>query len=221
MAILRPELVIFDCDGVLVDSEAIANATLAAALTEWGLAMTGPEARARWIGRSMKSVEADLRAEMGERLPDGWLEEVEARDFALFRAQLQAVPHARDAVEAVHAAGLATCVASSGSPAKMEVTLGVTGLMPLFGGRVYSARQVARGKPHPDLFLFAAAQMGIAPAQAVVIEDSPAGVTGAVAAGMRVLGYAGDQLTDRAALAAAGATVFEDMRAVPGLLGLG
>ncbi|BCW88638.1 6-phosphogluconate phosphatase [Alphaproteobacteria bacterium SO-S41] len=221
MTDLKPDLVIFDCDGVLVDSEAIANETLAGALSEWGLAMTGPEARARWIGRSMTTVEAELRRELGDRLPEGWLEEVEARDFAIFRARLEAVPAVRGAIEAVQAAGIATCVASSGSHAKMDVTLGVTGLKPLFEGRIYSSRQVARGKPHPDLFLFAAAEMGIAPEQAVVIEDSPAGVTGAVAAGMRVLGYAGDPLTERAALAAAGAELFEDMRDVPRLLGLG
>lgn len=215
------DLVIFDCDGVLVDSEAIANATLAAALSEWGLAITGAEARARWIGRSMKSVAIELRAELGDRLPDGWLEEVEARDFALFRERLEAVPHVRGAVEAVQAAGLATCVASSGSHAKMEVTLGVTGLRPLFEGRVFSAREVARGKPHPDLFLYAAARMGVPAERAVVIEDSPAGVAGAVAAGMRVLGYAGDALTEREALAAAGAVLFDDMREVPRLLGLG
>ncbi|MBL9011378.1 MAG: HAD-IA family hydrolase [Alphaproteobacteria bacterium] len=215
------DLVIFDCDGVLVDSEAIANATLAAALSEWGLAITGAEARARWIGRSMKSVGIELRAELGDRLPDGWLEEVEARDFALFRERLEAVPHVRGAVEAVQAAGLATCVASSGSHAKMEVTLGVTGLRPLFEGRVFSAREVARGKPHPDLFLYAAARMGVPAERAVVIEDSPAGVAGAVAAGMRVLGYAGDALTEREALAAAGAVLFDDMREVPRLLGLG
>lgn len=215
------DLVIFDCDGVLVDSEAIANATLAAALSEWGLAITGAEARARWIGRSMKSVGIELRAELGDRLPDGWLEEVEARDFALFRERLEAVPHVRGAVEAVQAAGLATCVASSGSHAKMEVTLGVTGLRPLFEGRVFSAREVARGKPHPDLFLYAAARMGVPAERAVVIEDSPAGVAGAVAAGMRVLGYAGDALTEREALAAAGAVLFDDMRDVPRLLGLG
>ena len=215
------DLVIFDCDGVLVDSEAVANATLAAALSEWGLAITGAEARARWIGRSMKSVGIELRAELGDRLPDGWLEEVEARDFALFRERLEAVPHVRGAVEAVQAAGLATCVASSGSHAKMEVTLGVTGLRPLFEGRVFSAREVARGKPHPDLFLYAAARMGVPAERAVVIEDSPAGVAGAVAAGMRVLGYAGDALTEREALAAAGAVLFDDMREVPRLLGLG
>ena len=215
------DLVIFDCDGVLVDSEAIANATLAAALSEWGLAITGAEARARWIGRSMKSVGIELRAELGDRLPDGWLEEVEARDFALFRERLEAVPHVRGAVEAVQAAGLATCVASSGSHAKMEVTLGVTGLRPLFEGRVFSAREVARGKPHPDLFLYAAARMGVPAERAVVIEDSPAGVAGAVAAGMRVLGYAGDALTEREALAAAGAGLFDDMRDGPRLLGLG
>ncbi len=220
MSLLPPDLVIFDCDGVLVDSEAIANATLAEALSEWGFPITAAEARARWLGRSMKSVGIELKAELGDRLPEGWLEEVEARDFAVFRARLEAVPHVRGAVEAVQAAGLASCVASSGSHAKMEVTLGVTGLWPLFEGRIFSAREVARGKPHPDLFLHAAARMGVEPGRAVVIEDSPAGVAGAVAAGMRVLGYAGDALTDRAALIAAGAILFEDMREAPRLLGL-
>lgn len=220
MPLLSPDLVIFDCDGVLVDSEAISNATLAEALSEWGFPITAAEARARWLGRSMKSVGIELKAELGDRLPEGWLDEVEARDFAVFRARLEAVPHVRGTVEAVQAAGLATCVASSGSHAKMEVTLGVTGLWPLFEGRIFSAREVARGKPHPDLFLHAAARMGIEPGRAVVIEDSPAGVAGAVAAGMRVLGYAGDALTDRAALLAAGAIPFEDMREAPRLLGL-
>lgn len=217
---LRPTLVIFDCDGVLVDSEAIANATLAAALSEWGMAISAAEARARWIGRSMKTVGEEVRATLGDRLPAGWLEEVEARDFAIFREKLKAVPGARAAVEAVRASGIASCVASSGSLEKMAVTLRVTGLLPLFEGRVFSSRQVTRGKPFPDLFLFAAGRMGVAPVDALVVEDSPAGVTGAVAAGMRVFGYAGDPLTDAGALAAAGASVFRDMADLPGLLGL-
>jgi HAD superfamily hydrolase (TIGR01509 family) len=220
MTLSVPELVIFDCDGVLVDSEAIANATLAEALTGWGFAITGAEARARWVGLSMKSVGEDLRREIGPGLPDDWLEQVEALDFARFRAELKAVPGVRAAVEAVQAAGLKTCVASSGSPAKMDVTLGATGLMPLFAGRVFSSRQVARGKPAPDLFLFAAGQMGIAPERTVVIEDSPAGVRGAVAAGMRALGYAGDPITDRVALAEAGAELFDDMAQLPALIGI-
>lgn len=217
---LRPSLVIFDCDGVLVDSEAIANATLAGALTGWGYPITGPEARRRWVGRSMKSVGDDLRAELGDALPADWLEQIEARDYALFRERLKAVEGAREAVEAVVEAGVRACVASSGSLEKLAVTLGVTGLAPLFEGRVFSSRQVARGKPAPDLFLFAAERMGVAPADAIVIEDSPAGAIGAVAAGMRVLGYAGDPETDAAALEAAGAELFTHMRAVPSLLGL-
>jgi HAD superfamily hydrolase (TIGR01509 family) len=220
MPILRPDLVIFDCDGVLVDSEAIANQTLAAALTEWGYPITGAEARRRWVGRSMKTVGADLKAELGDKLPGDWLEQIEARDYAIFRERLQAVPFARAAVLAVQAAGIATCVASSGALEKMAVTLGATGLAPLFQGRIFSSRQVARGKPAPDLFLFAAERVGVDPAGCVVIEDSPAGVTGAVAAGMRVLGYVGDPETDAAAVEAAGATLFSDMRALPALLGL-
>lgn len=215
-----PDLVIFDCDGVLVDSEAIANHTLAEALTEWGLPITGAEARRRWIGRSMKTVGESLREEMGDRLPADWLEQIEARDYARFRTALKPVPGAREAVEAVQRAGLKTCVASSGSIEKMDVTLSVTGLMPLFEGRIFSSRQVKRGKPFPDLFLHAAAAMGVLPARCVVIEDSPAGATGAVAAGMRVLGYAGDPETDAAALAATGATLFRDMVDLPGLVGL-
>jgi HAD superfamily hydrolase (TIGR01509 family) len=220
MSILRPDLVIFDCDGVLVDSEAIANATLAAALTEWGHPISGSEARRRWVGRSMKSVGEDLKAELGAALPDDWLAQVEARDFAIFRERLQPVPGAREAVMAVQAAGLATCVASSGSLDKMAVTLGVTGLAPLFEGRIFSSWQVARGKPAPDLFLFAAARMGAAPTNCIVIEDSPAGVMGAVAAGMRVLGYAGDAETGATALAAAGACLFHDMGQLPAQIGI-
>jgi len=216
----RPDLVIFDCDGVLVDSEAIANATLAAALTEWGCPITGPEARRRWVGRSMKTVGEDLKVELGEALPADWLEQIEARDYAIFRERLRAVPGAREAVLAVQAAGIPTCVASSGSLDKMAVTLGVTGLAPLFTGRIFSSRQVARGKPSPDLFLFAAKQMGIDPAGCVVIEDSPAGVTGAVAAGMRVFGYVGDPDTEAAAVETAGAVLFHDMADLPRALGL-
>lgn len=209
-------LVIFDCDGVLVDTEGIANDTLAAALTGWGLPMTGVEARRRFMGRSMKAVAEELASELV--LPEGWLDALEARDFATFRASLRTVPYVREAVERVEALGFATCVASSGSFAKMDVTLGVTGLLPLFAGRIFSAHQVARGKPHPDLFLFAAERMGHRPEGCVVVEDSVPGVKAAVAAGMGVWGYAGDPLTDAVGLEAAGARLFRDMRELPGLL---
>lgn len=215
---MRPSLVIFDCDGVLVDSEGIANRTLAAAVTDLGLAMTEADSRREFVGLSMTSVMARIETLTGKPLPADWLPALQARTYDRFRAGLQAVPGVRAAVEAVQAAGIATCVASSGTPDKIELTLGLTGLAPLFAGRIFSAVEVARGKPAPDLFLHAAARMGFVPAQAVVVEDSVPGVTGAVAAGMRALGLARE--TDARLLAAAGAETFTDMAALPRLLGL-
>lgn len=215
---MPPSLVIFDCDGVLVDSEGIANRTLAAAVTDLGLAMDEAGSRREFVGLSMKSVMARIEALTGRPLPPGWLAGLQARTYDGFRAGLQAVPGIRSAVDAIQAAGIATCVASSGTPDKMALTLGLTGLAPLFSGRLFSAVEVARGKPAPDLFLHAAARMGFAPTEAVVIEDSVPGVTGAVAAGMRALGFARE--TDAHLLAGAGAEIFTDMIALPGLLGL-
>lgn len=215
-----PALVIFDCDGVLVDSEAIANDTLAEALTALGLPMSGAEARRRFVGLSFVSVCRKLTDEFGLRLPPQWADEVEARDFAAFRARLEPVSGVRELIAAVDAAGIKKCIASSGSFAKMDVTLGVTGLKSHFGGAIFNASQVARGKPAPDLFLHAARMMDVAPATAIVIEDSVYGVIGARAAGMRVIGYCGDPLTDQSALAAAGADIVTAMREVPGLLGI-
>jgi HAD superfamily hydrolase (TIGR01509 family) len=143
---------------------------------------------------------------------------------AAFVRELEPVPGVVAVLDAVAAAGVATCVASQGPPEKMVVSLGVTGLRPRFEGRIFSAYQVERGKPHPDLFLFAAETMGVAPGFCVVIEDSPLGVTAAIAAGMSVLGFAppqGDGADEGADLAAAGAALFRDMAELPGLLGLG
>lgn len=218
---MTPLLVIFDCDGVLVDSEAIANDTLAEALTALGLPMSGVEARRRFVGLSFASVCRKLTDEHGLALPSGWADEVEARDFAAFRARLQPVPGVRELIAAIDAAGIKKCVASSGSFAKMDVTLGVTGLKALFDGAIFSASQVARGKPAPDLFLHAARMMDVPPADALVIEDSVYGVMGARAAGMRVIGYCGDPLTDRNALEKAGAEIVTDMTEVPRLIGIG
>ncbi|WP_199698926.1 HAD family hydrolase [Oleomonas cavernae] len=215
---MRPSLVIFDCDGVLVDSEGPANRCLGEAVTALGLPMDEAGSRAQFVGLSMTSVMARIEAMTGRPLPAGWLAALQAKTYACFRAELQAIPGVRAAIERILAAGIATCVASSGSPDKMELTLGLTGLRPLFGDRLFSAVQVARGKPAPDLFLLAARRMGLAPEATVVVEDSVPGVTGAVAAGMRALGFARD--TDAALLAAAGAETFDDMGALPRLIGL-
>ena len=212
-------LVIFDCDGVLVDSEPLANASLSRALRAQGLDWPVEETMRRLMGRSLKSCVEIVEAELGRKLPDDFLETMQARTYQSFRdAPLQAVPGVRDAVTAVQGAGLATCVASSGAPEKMRFTLGLTGLWELFEGRIFSASEVPRGKPFPDLFLHAAIRMDVQPFACTVVEDSVPGVQAARAAGMRVLAYAGAPYADRAALRAAGGEVFDDMALLPGLV---
>ena len=212
-------LVIFDCDGVLVDSEPLANASLSRAVREQGLDWSVEETMRRLMGRSLKSCVEIIEAELGRPVPADFLETMQARTYQSFRdAPLQAVPGVKDAVMAVQQAGHATCVASSGAPEKMRFTLGLTGLWELFEGRVFSASQVPRGKPFPDLFLHAAIRMDVQPFDCTVIEDSVPGVQAARSAGMRVLAYAGAPYADRAALAKAGGETFDDMRLLPGLL---
>ncbi len=217
----RPPLhVIFDCDGVLVDSEPIANACLAAALAAEGLMLEVAEVRRRYVGLSMKSAIARIEAELGHPLPEGWEAALQDETFRQLRAQVRAVPHVAAAVEAIKEKGVLVSVASSGSVRKMTLTLGTSGLLSLFHPRLMTADQVERGKPFPDLFQMTARLAGIVPEQTVVVEDSLPGVQAAVAAHMRVFGYAGDPMTDGAALQAAGAVVFTDMRDLPMLLGL-
>lgn len=215
---MPPALVIFDCDGVLVDSETIANRALIAALAAEGWTLDEAESRRLFVGLSLASVVARIETELGRALPGDWLARLQAGTYERFRAELRAVPGAAAAVRAVQAAGIATCVASSGTPDKLALTLGLTGLAPLFGPQVFSASAVARGKPFPDLFHHAAARMGVAPEHCLVVEDSVPGVTAALAAGMAVLGFARE--TPAATLAQAGARIFHEMGALPALLGL-
>lgn len=212
-----PELVIFDCDGVLVDSEPPANRVFAEMLAEHGLDLGFEGTVALLKGLSLKSCLALLATRFDLDLPDDFVDRLERRTYTAFRAELAAVPGVREAVAGL---GRPYCVASSGEIEKMRFTLGLTGLLDLFDGRLYSAEQVARGKPHPDLFLHAAAAMGHLPEACVVIEDSLPGVEAARAAGMAVFGFAGTALADAAALGAAGAAVFTDMARLPELLGL-
>src|SRR3954452_5433135 len=187
-------LVILDCDGVLVDSELVSNRVLAEMLTAIGVPMTMERSMGEFMGRSAAHVVGRSGELLGRPLPeDFYASYAVARDEALAR-ELQAVPGVAAALDALEAAGVTTCVASSGDHGKMRFTLGMTGLYDRFEGRIFSTTEVEQGKPAPDLFLHAAQQMGFAPADCVVVEDSPAGVTAARAAGMRVLGYAG--LTD-------------------------
>jgi len=212
-------LVIFDCDGVLVDSEPIANASFSAALAAQGLDWSIEETMRRLVGRSLKSCVEIVEAELGRKLPDDFLEKMQAVTYGRFRdAPLQPVEGVGDAVLALQAAGVETCVASSGAPEKMRFTLGLTGLWDLFGGRIFSSSQVPRGKPFPDLFLYAALSLDVQPFDCIVIEDSVPGVQAGRSAGMRVLAYAGAPYADRAGLAAAGGELFDEMKRLPGLV---
>jgi HAD superfamily hydrolase (TIGR01509 family) len=204
-------LVILDCDGVLVDSEPLSNRTLSQALAAIGVEMSQDECMRTFMGRSFTTVLDEIERRLGAPAPDTFEADYRQRMFAAFAAELRAVPGVEDALDRIEDP---TCVASSGRPEKIRFTLGHTGLLPRFEGRIFSASEVPRGKPHPDLFLHAAARMGFAPGHVVVVEDSRPGVEAAQAAGMRVLGYAGR--TDPDDLD--GAEIFTDMAALPELL---
>jgi HAD superfamily hydrolase (TIGR01509 family) len=212
------DLVIFDCDGVLVDSEPLANAVLARLLTEAGLPTSTEEAMATYVGLSMPSVVALAEERLGAAVPDDLVERYHAGVFAAFDRELRPVEGVVEVVDAVDALGWATCVASSGEHERMRRSLGRTGLYERFAGRIFSASEVERGKPHPDLFLHAAREMGADPAGCVVVEDSPFGVRAAVAAGMAAFGYADGEQAAR--LGELGATTFGSMRELPALLEL-
>ena len=216
----RPSLVIFDCDGVLIDSEKPASRVLAAALSDIGLALDAHQCRARYTGMSFRDCLADVEAMLGRPVPEDWLSVLRVRVFQTIEKEVTPIPHALDSVRSVHGAGLALCVASSSNPDYLERFLGKTGFAPFFGANVFSSKMVARGKPAPDLFLHAAACMKAEPRDCTVIEDSLPGVRGAVAAGMRVLGYAPEGEANSSPLAAAGAEIIRDMRELPQRLGI-
>lgn len=217
---MAPDLVIFDCDGVLVDSEHASARVLAEAMAEIGVPMPAEEVARRYRALALDVVEADVARRRGGPLPDGWIEAFRERRTAAFaRDGIPAVPGARAVVEAVARAGIDFCVASQGRLDKTRLTLALSGLADLFPDAVrFSADQVPRPKPAPDLFLHAARTLGHRSARCVVIEDSVPGVTAAHAAGMRVLAYAADG--DPEQLRAAGGEPFTAMDALPGLLGL-
>jgi HAD superfamily hydrolase (TIGR01509 family) len=213
-------LIIFDCDGVLVDTEPVSNRCFSEALNREGLAWDVPETMRRLIGRSLKSCVEIVEAELGRSLPPDFIERLQADTFAAFRSErVGAVAGVAAAIDALEAEGHRTCVASSGDIGKMRITLGAAGLWQRFEGRIFSAAQVARGKPFPDLFLLAAREMATAPIECVVVEDAVAGTQAAVAAGMRVVCYAAAPYAERAAMAAVGGTLFDDMRQLPALVG--
>jgi HAD superfamily hydrolase (TIGR01509 family) len=214
------QLVVFDCDGVLVDSETISNEVLARALTEQGLPTTLAQSRRDYQGLLLSEIDSRAQAKLGQSLAKDWIERYEHDRTIAFRHELCAVPGVAEAIQRIKAAGVAVCVASQGKLEKTRLSLELTKLDHSFHDEaLFSAYSVPRGKPHPDLLLHAARTMSAEPARCAVVEDTPSGVTAAVAAGMRVLGYTTD--SDAAALLRAGAEVFGAMEDLPGLLGIG
>jgi HAD superfamily hydrolase (TIGR01509 family) len=212
-----PALVIFDCDGVLVDSERISVAVEARVLTELGWPHTEDDVVRRFVGRSSADQLAELTEHLGPELTREFDERTTREIHEAFETDLCAVPGVDVLVTRLHQAGVPTCVASSGTHERMVRTLGVTGLQEHFSGRIYSATQVSRGKPAPDLFLHAAEAMGVAPRACAVVEDSVYGVQAAVAAGMTAYGFTGG-LAAPGALEAAGAVEFASMVALADVL---
>ncbi|MGJ8560689.1 MAG: HAD family hydrolase [Litorimonas sp.] len=183
------DLVIFDCDGVLVDSEPLSNAVMAEHITRLGWAMCGADAIQRFKGRTMVQVHQIIETHLDRRIDPGWRKAFHRDQEDRMRRELEAVSGVKALIARIHAAGLTTCVASQGRPEKMAISLSATELFNLFESRIFSAVDVANPKPAPDLFLYAANQMGVVPNRCVVIEDSVTGVDGARAAGMRVIGF--------------------------------
>ena len=208
------ELVIFDCDGVLIDSERLAVEVDVLALRELGWHLSEAEVIERFVGRSDRDTQEAIEAHLGRELPPGWGERYEQLQRQAFAAALAPVDGVLEALEQIM---LPSCVASSGTHEYLRYTLGLTGLYERFAGRIFSAEDVARGKPAPDLFLHAATRMAAAPAGCVVVEDSRSGVEAARAAGMRVVAFAGG-LSPAALLQGPNTILFDDMRELPRLL---
>ena len=216
----RPGLVIFDCDGVLVDSEPISLRLLLETLEAAGLHLGQAEADALFLGRSLATTREIVEREYGLAVTDDALDAMRRALYAAFRAELRPIAHITEALDALP---VPFCVASSSQPERVELSLAVTGLWPRFAGRAFSATMVARGKPAPDLFLFAAETLGYPPAACLVVEDSPAGIQAAKAAGMKVVAFTGGShaATDehRARIADLGPdAVIADMRLLPALV---
>ena len=214
---LPPKAVIFDCDGVVVDSEGPTLVMLRDDLARHGLDLTIADLEAGYVGGTVETCGIKARA-AGATLPDDWATDFYSRMYAMLRAHTPLIPGILTVLDALDAAGIPFAMGSNGTPEKMQITLGQHGLIDRFRGHLYSGQALGRPKPAPDLYLHAAAQLGIAPQDCVVIEDSAAGARAARAAGMRCMGYAPHGHENR--LIAEGAIPFTRMEDLPCLLGL-
>ena len=214
------QMVIFDCDGVLIDSEALCNRVESAMLTELGWPLSPAECHERFLGQSFHDMVPLIEARIGKPLGAAWVDRIVARLTAVLAVETRPIAGAWDALTGITALGLPWRIASNSSHTEMDAKFACVGWTSLVQGRVHSAASIiargGRGKPAPDVFLEAASAEGIAPAHCLVIEDSAAGAHAARAAGMACLGYAPDH--DGAALRAAGAMPFRPMHAIPALV---
>jgi HAD superfamily hydrolase (TIGR01509 family) len=183
----RPDLIIFDCDGVLVDSELLSCRCLSEVLAEFDIALSPQQALELFLGRSTKAIEQHYR-DLGQNVPDGFLPRLKSQVLTTFAASLQPIPGIAGVIADL---SVPFCVASSSDMDRVALSLEVTGLAPHFGKRIYTAQMVRQGKPAPDLFLHAAENMRAQPARTLVIEDSVSGVKAGKAAGMAVWGFVG------------------------------
>lgn len=208
----RFDLVIWDCDGVLIDSERLAVRTESQILTELGWPLSEADVVELFVGRSSRYMQTVIEEKLGR--PIDWKNQFERRVREASERELEPVEGVIDALNAI---ALPSCVASSSSHAMLDFKLGLTGLAERFAGRVYSADDVAHGKPDPAVFLFAASSMGVSPERCAVIEDSVSGVEAGVAAGMSVFAFTGG-VTSAEKLQRKGVVLFRSMRELPALL---
>ncbi len=206
---MSTELVIFDCDGVMVDSERLTIEVESRLITALGWPLAPGEVAERFLGRSDSYMVTEIEAVIGRAIPE-WRSEYECELRRAFTRELKPVDGVPDLLETLD---VQTCIASSGTHEKMALTLGLTGLWDHFDGRIFSVNEVGRGKPAPDLFLHAAASMEAAPDRCLVIEDSPSGIEAALAADMRCVAYAGG-LIPMERLERFGVPIIHDMRHV-------
>jgi len=214
---MRPELVIFDCDGVLVDSEVVSNQVMVNNLARYGLSLTLEECMDRFVGNTMMAVKTNAQ-NLGAQLPPDWIDEVYEETYARLKQGVPVIEGIAEILDTLDRAGIAYCVASNGSEEKMAITLGHTGLLTRFENAMFSAHSLGTAKPDPQMFLHAAKTFNATPGSCIVIEDSPSGVTAARRANMKCLGYAAHN--DGRKLAQEGAEVFHDMSKLIEILGI-
>tara|TARA_B100001113_G_C21105156_1_gene620543 strand:- start:56 stop:697 length:642 start_codon:yes stop_codon:yes gene_type:complete len=207
--------VIFDCDGTLVDSEPLTNKVIAEMAGELGIKMTWQEATSMWGGKTIDAVVYGMRELSGKDLPESWVPRLTQKVSEAYKYDLVPMDGISEVLDSLK---VAKCVASNGRPGHVEDSLKLTGLYKYFEDRVYTASEVAKPKPDPALFLYAADKMGFSKEECVVVEDSITGVTASVRAGIRVLGLV--KMVSKDELIKAGAEPFTNMRELPNLLGL-